>query len=86
MNIALYEQRVKKVMSNVFGIDESLITGDASQDTITNWNSLGHMNLVIALEEEFSITFRDEQVIEMLSYPLIICTLKERMTEMEHKT
>ena len=76
MNAKL-EQRVKRVMSNVFAVDEKYITEDTSQDTIQNWNSLGHMNLVIALEEEFSFTLSDEQVIEMLSYPLVICILKE---------
>lgn len=71
------ESRVKKVLSNVFGIEQQQINEESSQDTIENWNSLGHMNLIIALEEEFSLSFRDEQVIEMLSYPLILCVLRE---------
>ena len=78
MNAKL-EQRVKRVMSNVFAVDEKYITEDTSQDTIQNWNSLVHMNLVIALEEEFSFTLSDEQVIEMLSYPLVLCILKESL-------
>lgn len=71
------EFRVKKVMSNVFGINPETISDDASLDTIEQWTSLGHMNLVIALEEEFNIQFNDEQVIEMMSYPLIVCIIKE---------
>ena len=71
------EDRVKKVLSNVFGINATSISADVSPDNIEKWNSLGHMNLVIALEEEFGITFNDQQLIEMMSYPLIICTVKE---------
>ena len=71
------EERAKKVMSNVFGIEPHLISEKTSPDTLEKWNSLGHMNLIIALEEEFKIQFSDTQIIEMMNYPLMICTLRE---------
>lgn len=69
--------RVKKIMAQLFNIDEKIINDDTSSDTITNWDSIAHMNLVVALEEEFGITFNDQQMIEMLNYPLILLTVKE---------
>lgn len=75
------EERVKKVISNVFGIESHAISEETSPDTLGKWDSLGHMNLVFALEEEFNVQFNDIQIIEMLSYPLIICTLKEIMQQ-----
>lgn len=71
------EEKVKKVLSNVFGIDQHNISDETSPDTLDKWNSLGHMNLIIALEEEFKIQFSDTQIVEMLNYPLILCTLNE---------
>ncbi len=76
MNI---EERVKKVMGHVFDIDPSKIFDNASPDTIKEWTSLRYMNLIIALEEEFGIQFNDQQVIEMQSYPLIVCVVKETL-------
>ena len=73
------EVRVKKVMGNVFGINSEEILPDSSLDTVEKWNSLGHMNLVIALEEEFNIQFSDQQTIEMMNYPLIVCVVKESL-------
>lgn len=37
------------------------------------------MNLVVALEEEFHIQFSDEQMMEMLSLPLVVCVVKEQL-------
>ena len=51
---------------------------DSSPDTVENWDSLKHMNLILALEEEFNITFSDEEIVEMLSVKIIVKTLKEK--------
>lgn len=77
----MLEERVKKVIANVFNLDISDISESTSPDSLKKWNSLGHMNLILALEEEFNITFNDEQVIEIRSYPLIVCIIKEVLTE-----
>lgn len=78
----MIEERVKKVISNVFGMEQYLVSDDSSPDTIENWTSLGHMNLILALEEEFKIQFNDIQMIEMMNYPLIIYTVKEIITNL----
>ncbi len=77
----MLEQRVKKILSQLFQIPVESINEDTSSDTVPNWNSLAHMNLVVALEEEFGVSFSDEQMIEMLSYPLIVLTVKEAANE-----
>jgi acyl carrier protein len=66
-------------MSKVFGIGEAEISAASSQDTVEKWDSLGHMNLVVALEEEFGFTFKDEQVVELLNYALICEVVKESL-------
>ena len=71
------ENRIKNIMSAVFEIPASEIDGDSSVDTIKSWDSLKHMNLIIALEEEFQITIPDEEVGNLISYPLIVLIFKE---------
>jgi len=70
------EDRLKNVMSSVFGIHKNDIQDDASPDTIESWDSLKHMNLIVALEEEFETVFGDNDIIEMMNYKLIISVLK----------
>ena len=72
------EARIKNVMSAVFDIPVDQIKDNSSADTIESWDSLKHMNLVVALEEEFEIEFKDDEIIEMMNYPLIIEVLKNK--------
>jgi acyl carrier protein len=65
------EQRIKNVMSAVFEISVEEIKDDSSPDTIGSWDSLKHMNLVIALEEEFETEFTEDEILEMMNYTLI---------------
>jgi acyl carrier protein len=65
------ENRIKSVVSSVFNISTDKIQNDSSPDTIESWDSLKHMNLVVALEEEFEIEFSDGDIFEMMNYKLI---------------
>jgi acyl carrier protein len=72
------EDRIKKVMSDVLNIDVSLINNETSPDNIENWDSLKHMNLIVALEEEFEIEFDDEEIVDSMNYALIVIILKSK--------
>jgi acyl carrier protein len=63
--------KIKQVMSAVFEISLESITDDASSDNIENWDSLRHLNLILALEEEFGISIPDEEVGNLVNYKLI---------------
>ena len=71
------ELKLKNVLANVFNINTALIDDNASVDTIENWDSLNHLKLVLAIEQEFDISFTEEETVEILNYPLIRITLKE---------
>ena len=71
------ENRIKKVMSDVFNIDIESIDNDSSPDNIENWDSLKHMNLIVALEEDFDIEFDDNDIENLLNFQLINLTIKE---------
>ena len=72
------EDRIKKVMSDVLNIDVSLINNESSPDNIENWDSLKHMNLIIALEEEFEIEFDDDEIVDSMSYATILNILNSK--------
>jgi len=75
--------KLKELMARVFGVEVTAIGDDASPDTIENWDSLRHMNLVLALEEEFGIELTDEQTVEILSYQLIKIVLREHGLDLQ---
>ena len=63
--------RIKQVMSAVFEIPVESIFDYASSDNIENWDSLRHLNLILALEEEFGVSIPDEEVGNLVNYKLI---------------
>lgn len=71
------ENKLKQVLADVFGIDVSTIDETTSVDTVAEWDSLKHLNLVLALEEKFNVTLTEEQTVQILSYPLIKVVLEE---------
>ncbi len=70
-------ERIKEVVSLVLDIDKSKLTPETGIDNITKWDSLAHMRIVLALEEEFDVTFSEFEIMEMLSISSIVEKLDE---------
>lgn len=71
------ETALKQILAAVLGVDAAAITAESSSDTIESWDSLRHMNLVLALEEEFGVSIPDEEAANITSYALIKLVLDE---------
>jgi acyl carrier protein len=69
--------KIKQVMSAIFEIPVESISDDASSDNIENWDSLRHLNLILALEEEFAVSIPDDEVGNLVNYKLIQITINE---------
>lgn len=59
------KERAFRVFSEVMDVPLESITEDSTAESIESWDSLQHMNLILALEEEFDVQFNDEHVMEM---------------------
>ena len=64
-------ERIKDTMAAVFNMPVKKISNASSRDNIKNWDSLKHLQLIMALEEEFNVTIDGEHAVEMLNYSLI---------------
>jgi acyl carrier protein len=73
------EERLKAVVAAMLDLDADRIDELTSTDTVPQWDSVRHMNLVIALEEAFGITIPDDEVVTLTSYPIIRATIEEQI-------
>jgi len=71
-------QRVFGVVAQVLGVPADQISEGTSPDSVERWDSMSHLNLVVALEAEFGIALTDDDVTDMLSVGLILRILRER--------
>jgi acyl carrier protein len=75
------EDKIFEIVSKVMGIPMSNVNIDSSPDTIEEWDSLKHINLMMALEEEFDMQFSPEEISDMLNMKLILLTLNKSLQE-----
>lgn len=71
------EVLLKQVMGSILKVDPTTIDPGSSNDSIPTWDSLKHMNLVLALEEEFGVSIPDEEAANITSYALIKLVLED---------
>ena len=48
------ELRLKQVLANVFDEESESINDESSMDTIENWDSLGHLKILLALDKNLN--------------------------------
>ena len=78
MNSLLFE-RVRGILADIFNLSPDQISASSSPDNVEGWDSLQHLNLVLALEKEFDLQFTPEEIEQMLSAELIVDLLEEKL-------
>jgi len=73
------EDRVKEIMAKVFGVDVSQITDAIAPGKLKAWDSIRHMKMILALEEEFGVEFEPEDIGQMLNLKLVLNILSEKL-------
>ena len=73
------KERIRGVLSGVLSVPPETLSDEAGPHTIPAWDSLSHLNIVLALESEFGVTFSDEEITEMFSMALIHAILAKRV-------
>lgn len=75
------ETKIQQVIATVLNIDPSLVTEDASSKTLENWDSLYHMNIILGVEEQYGITFTDDEIVNLTSYTSLAEAVKKHQGE-----
>jgi len=83
MNISVCD-RVQNICADVFALSIEQITPESSPQTISTWDSLQHLNLVLAIEQEFGTQFAPEEIEQMLSVQHIIDLLAAKLSPSDY--
>lgn len=76
---ASVESKVTQIFEDLFDVDPGAVKPDSSPDDIEKWDSLGHVNLMAALEDAFGLVVPPEDQIEMLTFELVCDVICERL-------
>lgn len=70
--------RIREIAADVFGLSVDDVGEDASNETIDGWDSLHHLELMLALEMEFGVQISSEAMPALLSVEAIEEHLREQ--------
>ena len=54
-------ESVRRIAADLFQLAPDRIHADSSPETIDAWDSVQHLNLILALESEFDVQFEPEE-------------------------
>jgi acyl carrier protein len=72
------EQRVLDIVAHTFRVPRRTVSLESTPDTISTWDSLQQVHLILALEEEFGMQFEVDQIAVMRGVRPIVAMIRER--------
>ena len=72
------QDRLAAIFEKVFGIEAGDFSPDLAPEDVLRWDSLGHMTLVMDLEDAFGVHFEVDEITEMTSGRKIIEILRAK--------
>ena len=73
------EKKIILIISSILGVESSKIKLQSSSDDFEEWDSIRHMNLIVALEEEFDVEFTDSEIPELAQVKIIIDIISAKL-------
>lgn len=77
--------RVCAIAADVLSLSPRDVGPESSPETIEAWDSVHHLNLVLALEQEFNTQFEPEEIDQMKNVAQIVAILESKMTDAKMK-
>ncbi len=73
------DERLRQIFSDLFGVPSKNIEYASNPDSLTRWDSVAHVKLIVTLEEEFSVEIPPEDQVDMLTFELVGDILTEQL-------
>lgn len=70
--------QVAETASELFNVPRAQLTPASSPDSVPDWDSVQHLNLVLALEQRFGVQFDPEDIEKMRSIGEIAAIVSRR--------
>ena len=76
------ENSIIEMFNDIFEIKDIVINRELSQKDVEDWDSIGHVRLIIAIQEEFNIDIPIEDTISLSTVGKIIDYVCQKITQL----
>ena len=73
-------ERLTPVFHKVFDNDAIVLTPELTADDVDEWDSMSHINLMIAIELEFGIEFRQREIQSFANVGELVATIEKKLS------
>jgi acyl carrier protein len=63
--------QIRQIVADVLGVPASDVSDHAHRDSVPGWDSVNHLNIVLAIEELFDVSFDAEEIGKLTSIDAI---------------
>ncbi len=70
------ENQIKQIMADIFEVDIESITESVTPRALSQWKGKKHRLLIEALQKKFNIRFDEEEIESLVSYKVIVSTIR----------
>ncbi len=74
---SILSQRVQSLLAEAIQVPGEMVTPDLSFGDLPQWDSLGHMEVMLRLEEEFGVAIDADTIAQLISIPEICRFLED---------
>ena len=74
-------KKLQPIFQDIFEDDELLITAESSAATVEDWDSLAHIMLIFAIEQEFEIKFALGELEAMKNVGSMVELMEKKLSE-----
>mgnify|MGYP000844850327 FL=1 len=71
--------KVAQIFRDIFDDEELIINDNTCADDIDDWDSIEHINLILAVEKEFSIKFDMNEIARLKSVGEIVRAIESKL-------
>jgi acyl carrier protein len=71
-------ERLRNIASDVLGVEPHSLSPESGPENVEAWDSVQHLNLVLALEQEYDLQFEPAEVESMKNLGAIAACLDRR--------
>ena len=72
-------ESLTEIFHTVFNDDSIEITNELSAKDVNNWDSMNHVNLIIAVETEFGIRFSNDEISDLQNVGELIQLIQKKI-------
>ena len=72
-----YSERVQALLADSLQVPQDIVTPDLAFGDLPQWDSLGHMEIMMRLEEQFGVEINPDTIASLISIPEICAYLED---------